>query len=139
MDVEFQKLNPFSDINTSVVLDSPMVNTNPGPGVLITIRLSNESSSWTMFPPEYGAIGLLWREGTGQWEELPNQVKSPDIPYFLGPSNGEAPNTGIVAFSPGKVWPDSNAIRVVVYGHLRNQDGTPGKDVVAFIDVTRPE
>jgi len=139
MDGEFRKLVPFSDINMSVVLDSPVVNTNPGPGILITIRLSNESASWTMFPPEYGAIGLVWRDGTGEWEELPNKVKSPDIPYFLGPSNGEDPNVGVVLFSPGEAWPDSAAIRVVVHGQLRNQDGTPGKDVVAFIDVTRPE
>ena len=139
MDAEFQKLVTFSDVNTSVVLDSPEVSTSPGPGVLITIRLINKSASWTMFPPEYGAVGLVWSDRTGQWEELPNQLKSPDIPYFLGPRNGEDPNIGVVVFSPGEVWPDSTTMRVVIHGQLRNQDGTPGEDVAAFIDVTRPE
>jgi len=139
MTKEFRALVPTSDMNRTLVLDSARVDNQPGLEILVTMGLNNKSENWVVFPSGYGATAYAWSSGTGQWEKVANRVRFDETPNLLGPSGGEHPSGGVVVFSPGEVWPDPSVLRVVVLGKIRNEDGTMGVDVGAYIDVPRPE
>jgi hypothetical protein len=137
-DRAFGALVDTRDINRSIVLDSAEADSSPGAGILITARITNRSGSWAVFPAEYGAMGYVWNEASGQWKEVPNLVQAPDIPYLLGPRGGEYAYAGTVVYSPGSAWPGSTPLRVLVHGRIKTDDGTLGEEVGAFIDIPRP-
>lgn len=137
-EVEFRKLLGTSDINTTIILGGPTASNSGGAGYLIVVGVTNQSRHWVAFPPEYGAVGYKWVEATGLWEEVPNSVESPDVRVLLGPAEGPDSSNGILFFSPGSTWPASGPLRIAVRGALRNDDGSLGKEVAAYIDVLPP-
>lgn len=138
-EVAFRKLLGTSDINTTIVLTGPTVSNSGGAGYLVVVGVTNQSKHWVVFPSEYGAVGYKWVEATRLWEAIPNKVESPDVRVLLGPAHGPDSSTGVLFFSPGSTWPTPGALRIAVHGALRNDDGSLGKEVAAFIDMPPPE
>lgn len=127
------------DINTSIVLVSATVDQSRQAGLLVTARLTNLSEQWVVFPPAYGAVGYSWSEDSEQWERIPNTVRTAEVPFLLGPAGGSDATSGTVVFSPGRTWPASGTLRLAVLGALRNDDGSLGDEIAAYIDVRLPE
>jgi hypothetical protein len=102
----------------------------------VTIQLENRSDRNVAVLPEDGIIGLVYDTEAETWVEVENAVAYPDIGWLLGPRGGEVPSIAAIYFEPDVVSPsDSMNIRILVVGHVWDEEEGPGEAVAAYLDL----
>lgn len=136
-ELQFAEQFPYEDMNHTLVLERIDGVTDTTLGRVITLELENRSSQTISLSTASGVVGLAYDIESESWVEIENTVTYPDFGVLLGPRGGGIPSTTAIYFEPAVADSvDTMDIRILVVGHLWDDDHASDATAAAFIDLT---
>jgi hypothetical protein len=128
---------PYDDMNHSLVLNLIEGVTNISLTQVVTIQLENRGDLIIAIWPETSIVGMVYEKETEKWVEIKNTVEFPDKGLLVGPRGGEIPSSTAIYFQPDLASSvNSLDVRILVVGHVWDEEQGAGKPVAAYLDLT---
>lgn len=134
---QFAEQYPYEDLNHTLILHPTEEITNTSFNQTITILMENRGDMAIAIWPKSDIIGLAYDIEDKRWVEVRNAVEYPDTGLLLGAPGDNVPSSTAIYFWPDLISPiDSMDIRILVVGHIWDEEQGSGEPVAAFIDLT---
>jgi hypothetical protein len=132
----FAEQYPYEDVNHTLALHPIEGVTDTSLTEVVTILLENHGDLTIAIWPESGILGLVYDTETEKWVEIKNAVEYPDKGWLVGPRGGEIPSSTPIYFQPDLVSPaNSMDVRILVVGHVWDEEQGAGEPMAAYLDL----
>lgn len=133
----FSAVISTEDTNQTIVVSAlASSDSTLAQGETIALEIRNRGTDPVVFSPDFGAMGYVYSESTGQWDAIGNAVNFPSGQRLLGANGTEIPAVSVAQYKP-ESYPTGieSEMRIVVSGHILEDAGSAGRPVVGYVDV----